>query len=219
MQITHAEAHTLIQYDLDRALSPEKKKALLAHLEECKTCRDYADGMSGVENKLRQVMNEQWNHHDPLPLSIDSIKKPMYLPGSAQNRFPLRTALVSLGLVAISFFIWQLTSTLYNPSVQSPSTIFPVPTPYTQLSTASIESPICEWVLHKVEALDTLDSMALQYSVSKQDIMIFNNMNSELVYESMEVKIPQCDVTPTMTAYLPTTTLTPNFEILIDTPG
>lgn len=218
MQITHAEAHRLIQFDLDRVLDPEKQKFLFAHLEECDDCRGYANEMRAVENRLRHMMNKQWNHHTPLPLSIDSIKTHCKLPGGAQNLFQLRTALVSMVLVAFSFIIWQITATSFDSSGQIPSTILPVPTPST-LTTTSLASLTCEWTLHKVEASDTLDTIAIQYSVSKQDIMIYNDMNSEFVYESLELKIPQCNVTPTMTAHLPTTTLTPNLELIIDTPG
>ena len=218
MQITHAEAHRLIQYDLDRALDPEKQISLFAHLQDCEDCRGYADGMRDIENQLRQVMNKQWNL-SPLPLSIDSIKTQINLPRGAHNLFQLRTALVSMVLVAFSFFIWQLTSTSYHSSEQIPSTILPVPTPSTQLSTASLASPTCEWTLHKVEASDSLESIAFQYSVSKQDIMTFNGMDSELIDESMEIKIPHCNVTPTMTAHWPTRTLTPKLDIFTDTPG
>ena len=218
MQITHTEAHKLIQYDLDRALDPETQKSLFVHLQGCEDCRIYADGMRNVEKQLRHVMNKHWNH-SPLPLSIDSIKTQINLPKSALNLFQLRTALVSMLLVGFSFLIWQLTSTLYNQSGQTPSTILPVPTPSTQLNTASLAVPTCEWTLYRVKARDTLDTIAFQYSLSKQDIMIFNNMDSELISESMEIKIPQCDITPTMTAHLPTTTLTPILEPIIDTPG
>lgn len=214
MQISHTEAQRLIQYDLDRALDSEKQKMLLAHLQECDACRGYANGMINIENTLRQVMNKQW-HHRPLPLSIDAIK-------SQKSTYPLfqfRTALVSIILVAFSFFIWQMTTTIPDPSGKISSSILPVPTPSNQLSTASIESPTCEWRLHKVEAFDTLESIALQHSVSKAEIMTLNNMNSEVVYESMELKIPQCNVTPTMTAHLPTTTVTPILELTIATPG
>ena len=218
MQITHLEAHRLIQYNLDRALDPEKQKSLFAHLQECEDCRGYADGMRAVENQLQRVMNKQWNL-SPLPLSIDSIKTQINLTRGVPNLLQFRTALVSMVLVACSFFIWQLTSTIHNSSGQAPSTILPVPTPSTQLSTASLASPTCEWTLHKVDAPDTLESIAFEYSVSKQDIMIFNGMDSELIDESMEIKIPQCNVTPTMTAHLPTTTLTPKLDLFTDTPG
>lgn len=218
MQITHAEVHRLIQFDLDRVLDPERQKLLFAHLEECDECRSYVIEMRAVENRLRHVMNKQWNHQSPLPLSIDTIKAQSNRPGTAHNPFQLRTALISMVLVAFSFIIWQITATSFDSYGQIPSTILPVPTPST-LTTASLASQTCEWTVHKVEESDTLDSIAIQYSLSKQDIMNFNSMDSELITESMEIKIPQCHVTPTMTAHLPTTTLTPNLEQIIDTPG
>lgn len=218
MQITHAEAHRLIQFDLDRILDPEKQKFLFSHLEECDACRAYAVEMRAMENRLQELMNKQWNHQGPLPLSIDSIKAHSNVPGSASILFQWRAALVSMVLVAFSFIIWQLTATSFDSSGQIPSTILPVPTPST-LTTASLASPTCEWTLHKVEESDTLEGIALQYSVSKQAIMTLNGLDSEWVYESMEIKIPQCAITPTMTAHWPTTTLTPKLELIIDTPG
>ena len=219
MQITHAEAHTLIQYDLDRTLDPEKQTSLFAHLESCASCRGYADTLRNVDDQLRHIMNNQWSQ-SPLPLSIDLLKTQLNLPRGTQNLFQLRTALVSMFLVAFSFFIWQLTSPSSHPSVQSPSTIFPVPTPSTQLSTVSMEPTKCEWMLlYQVKATDTLETIASKYSVSKQEIMEFNGMGSEIINETMELKIPQCNATPTVTAQLPTTTLTPKLELFIDTPG
>lgn len=218
MQITHMEAHQLIQYNLDRALNSEKQKRLFAHLQECDTCRAYADGMHDMENVLHQVMHKQWNHH-PLPLSMDSIRSQNIFPKNAHSLFVLRTALVSIVLVAFSFLIWQLRTTVDNSSEQISLSLAPVPTPSIQLSTASLESPECSWSLHKVDRMDTLDNIARQYSVSKDEIIIFNKMNSDLIYESMELKIPQCNPTPTVTAHMPTTTLTPILELSIDTPG
>ncbi|MCI0610678.1 MAG: LysM peptidoglycan-binding domain-containing protein [Anaerolineae bacterium] len=218
MQFTHTEAHQLIQYNLDHALNSAKQKTLFAHLQECDACRAYADGMYDMENVLHQVMNKQWNH-PPLPLSIDSIRPQNIFQKSAHSLFGLRTALISIVVVAFSFLIWQLRTTVYDSSEQISLSLAPVPTPSIQLSTASIESPKCEWSLHKVDELDTLDSIAQQYSVSKDEIIIFNKMNSDLIYETMELKIPQCNPTPTVTAHMPTTTLTPILELTIDTPG
>jgi hypothetical protein len=218
MQIPHAEAHRLIQLNLDRALNTEKQRLLSTHLQECETCRAYVDGMLNVETLLRQVMNKRWDH-PPLPLSLDSLRPQNILQKSANNLFGLRTALASMVLVAFAFFIWQLTTTVDHSSERIPSSVLPVPTPSNQFSTASLESHQCEWSLHKVETFDTLESIAFQYSVSKEEIMTFNSMNSELIYESMELKIPHCNVTPTMTAHMPTTTLTPVLELTIDTPG
>ena len=218
MQITHAEAHQLIQLNLDRALNIEKQRLLSTHLQECKTCRAYADGMFNVELMLRQMMNKQWNQ-TPLPLSPDSLRPQTIIQKGANSLFGLRAALAGMVLVAFAFFIGQLITTVDHSSGQIPSSVLPVPIPSNQFSTASLESPQCEWSLHKVETFDTLESIAFQYSVSKEEIMTFNNMASELVYESMELKIPQCNVTPTMTARIPTTTLTPILELTIDTPG
>ena len=214
MQITHSEAQHLIQYNLDRALDAEQQRMLLAHLQECNICRGYADGMLNIENTLRKVMNKRWNHR-PLPLSIETIKSQK----SSHHVFQFRTALVSALLVVFSFFIWQMTATVPDSSGQIPSNILPVPTPSIQLSTASIEAPKCKWSLHKVDDLDTLETIAQKYSVSMEEIITFNNMTSEVIYESMELKIPQCDVTPTVTAHMPTRTLTPSLESTLNTQG
>ena len=213
MQITHAEAHKLIQFNLDRALNLENQKMLFAHLQECESCRAYTDAMLNVENTLRLVMNKQWQFR-PLPLWIGSIKSQK----NTHPLFQLRTALISIVLVVFSFFIWELTA-VYDSAGQTASNVPPVPTPSIQISTASIEAPKCKWSLHKVDHLDTLETIAYQYSVSKEDIVTFNNMSSDVIYESMEIKIPQCDATPTVTANMPTTTLTPILELSIDTPG
>lgn len=219
MQISHADAHQLIQYDLDRALNPEKQKTLFAHLQECDECRAYADKMRNTEKMLKQVMNKKWRQHPPLPLSLDLIRPHNGFQKNTHSLFGLRTALISVVLVAFSFLIWQLRTNVNNSPGPMALSLAPIPTPSTQLSTASLESSKCEWSLYKVDRLDTLDSIALKYSVSKEQIKTFNTMNSEIVYESMELKIPQCDVTPTVTAQMPTTTLTPILDFTVDTPG
>ena len=218
MQISHADAQQLIQYDLDRALNSEKQKTLFAHLQDCDECRAYADRMFNIEKILNQVMNKKWQHH-PLPLSLDSIRPQSGLRKYTHSLFGLRTALISVVLVAFSFLIWQLRTTMNDSRGPIALSLAPVPTPSTQLSTASLESLQCEWSLYEVDRLDTLESIALKYSVSKEQIKTFNNMNSEIIYESMELKIPQCDVTPTVTAQMPTTTLTPILEFIVNTPG
>jgi LysM domain len=218
MQISHAHAHQLIQHNLDRALNSEKQKTLFAHLQECDECRAYADRMLNMENILRQVMNKKWQHH-PLPLSLDSVRPHNRNQNYTHSLFGLRTALISVILVAFSFLIWQLRITVNNSTGPIALSLAPIPTPSTQLSTASLESSQCEWSIYKVDRLDTLDSIALKYSVSKEQIKTFNNMNSEIIYESMELKIPHCDITPTVTAQMPTTTLTPILEFTVDAPG
>src|SRR5919106_807609 len=128
MQITHVEAHKLIQLNLDRTLNTEKQRVLSTHLQECENCRAYADGMLNVETMLREVMNKQWNQ-PPLPLSLDSLRSQNIIQKGANSLFGLRTALASMILVAFAFFIWQLTTTVYHSSEKIPSSALPVPTP------------------------------------------------------------------------------------------
>lgn len=218
MQITHVEAHRLIQYNLDRALTSEKQKTLLSHLQECDECKTYDDGIHNMENMLCQIMNKQWQY-PPLPLLLDSIRPHKGLPKSIHNLFGLRAALISVFLITFSFLVWQLKANVNDPSGQLPFSLAPIPTPSIQISTASLESPKCKWRLHKVDKADTLESIARQYSVSKDEIMAFNDLTSELIYESLELKIPLCNVTPTVTAQMPATTLTPMLEFTADTPG
>ena len=215
MQLTHEEAHRLIQYDLDHALHAEQRAPLLAHLYECDDCRAYADGMHNLQNILRGVMRKQWEQ-TPLPLSIASLKprrifrkdRPL-LPG-------LQTALISVVLVVFSLFVWQFTTSGVSSPGQAALTVYPVPTPSIQLSTASLESTKCASSIHKVKEFETLDGIALRYSVPKEAIISFNHLNSEQIDESMSLSIPNCKAIPTTTA---TTTRTPIFELTLYTPG
>jgi hypothetical protein len=218
MQMTHEDAHRLIQRDLDRLLHADQHGPLLAHLNQCATCRAYADGMHDMENILQGVMRKQWND-TPLPLSIASLKTQNILAKGSDSPFGLRTALVSVVLVFFSILVWQFTISAPRSSEQTALTIHPVPTPSIQLTRAGLEAAQCESSVYKVKQADTLESIALQYSVAKEDIMTLNNMNSELIYETMELKIPQCTATPTMTARVPTTTIMPLLEVTIHTPG
>jgi hypothetical protein len=175
--------------------------------------------MRNIEKMLNQVMNKKWRQHPPLPLSLDLIRPHIRFQKNTHSLFGLRTALISVILVAFSFLIWQLRTTVNGSPGTIALSLVAIPTPSTQLSTASLESSKCEWNLYIVDRLDTLDSIALKYAVSKEQIKTFNTMNSEVIYESMELKIPQCDVTPTVTVQIPTTTLTPILEFTADTPG
>jgi len=220
MQISHDEARSLVQFDSDHALNPDQQIMLTSHLEECDACRAYAVGMEDVENTLRQVMHKQWDL-SPLPLSVDFIRPQNTFKRSLDAFFTLRTSLVSITLITFLFFIWGFTITTYNSSKQEPLRILPVPTPSIQLSTTSAASPKCNAIIYKVKGDDTVASIAQRFSVSKEEIMSFNNMQTEVIYKSMELDIPQCNSTPTGTAHSPTAaqTFTPILDLTIDTPG
>ena len=215
MQITHDEARWLIEYDSDRALNSEKQRVLTAHLQECEECRLHAVEMNDVENVLRSVMQKHWSHA-PLPLSMDSINIHVK---NINSLFAWRMSLVSVVMVTFLFLIWGFKITAFNSSDQLPLGSLPVPTPSVQLTTASAISTRCDSVVYEVQEFDTLDDIADQFFVSREEIMAFNNMRSDKIYASMELSIPQCSITPTDTARTPTTTLTPNIQITIFTSG
>jgi len=220
MQISHDEARSLVQFNSNRELNSDQQNMLASHLEECDACRAYAVGLEDVENTLRQVMHKQWDL-SPLPLSVDFIRPQNTFKRSLDTFFTLRTSLASITLITIMFFIWEFTVTAYNSSEQAPLNILPVPTPSIQLSTTSSASPKCDGIIYKVKGDDTIAGIAKRFSVSKEEIMSFNNMQTEVLYKSMELDIPQCNTTPTGTAHSPTAaqTFTPILDLTIDTPG
>ena len=216
MQITHDEARWLIEYDSDRALNSEKQRVLTAHLQECEACHRHAVEMNDVENVLRNVMHKHWSHPPlPLPIEMDSIR----IRSKGVSPFAWRISLTSVAMVTFLFLIWGLKITAFNSSDRLPLGSLPVPTPSVQLTTPSAISTQCDSVIYEVKEFDTLDDIADQFFVSREEIMAFNNMRSDKIYASMELSIPQCSITPTDTARTPTTTLTPNIKITIFTSG
>jgi len=215
MQLTHDEARRLIEYDSDRALNSEKQRALTAHLQECGACRLHAVEMNDIENVLRDVMQKHWNQ-PPLPLSMDSIK---IHAKHVNSLFAWRVSLASVAMVTFLFLVWGFKTTAFNSTDQRPLGVLPVPTPSVQLTTASAIPTRCDSVIYEVQEFDTLDNIADQFFVSREEIMAFNNMHSDQINESMELFIPQCNNTPTDTVHTPTTTLTPNIQLTIFTPG
>lgn len=215
MQITHDEVRWLIEYDSGRALNSEKQRALTAHLQECEACRLHAIEMNDVENVLRNVMQKHW-HQRPLPLSLDSIK---IQAKNGNSLWAWQMSLASVAMVTFLFLIWGVKITAFNSSDQTPLGSLPVPTPSVQLTTASAISTRCGSVIYEVQEFDTLEDIADQFLVSKEEIMAFNNMRSDMIYKSMELGIPQCNITPTDTVHTPTTTLTPNIQLTNFTPG
>jgi LysM repeat protein len=79
----------------------------------------------------------------------------------------------------------------------------------------------CNYVLYQVQAGDTLDGIAAQFSVPKETIIEFNRMKGERIGPAIQIRIPICDHTPTATINTPTTTITitPQFEPITVTPG
>ena len=132
---------------------------------------------------------------------------------------------MSVAMITFLFLIWGVKITAFNSPDPLPLDSLPVPTPSFQLTTASAISAIstgstrCDAVIYEVQEFDTLDEIADQFFVSREEIMAFNDMRSDQINESMKLFIPQCNITPTDTVHTPTTTLTPSIQLTIFTPG
>src|SRR6185369_12576326 len=94
MQITHEEAHQLIQLSRDEMLESHQRGILDSHLEMCLECRNYSAGIHSMESILRPLMQKQWAQQ-PIPLAIHTvISRPSY---RSPNSALLATRIVAIG--------------------------------------------------------------------------------------------------------------------------
>ncbi|MBI5354443.1 MAG: LysM peptidoglycan-binding domain-containing protein [Chloroflexi bacterium] len=219
-QISHEEARSLINFNADQALDADKHSILNAHLNNCTECKSYASELSEVENILHKL-NPTLDRH-PTPMNLDRI-----LGGSKNaaigfaNSFTVtKMAMMILAVIAVVIGSWQF-SIIGVSSPTATYTAIPIPTPSTYLTSVNEIFLDCEFIEYQVQAGDTLDIIALQFSVTKELIMDFNHMQEENIQPSMHIRIPTCAQTPTITIYPPNTTITitPQFEPITSTPG
>jgi LysM repeat protein len=126
----------------------------------------------------------------------------------------IRRMAVSLAALALFFSIWQFVAagpTAYN---QIPQMIPPVPTPSSISTNTLVTFEHCEMALYIVQANDTLSGIADQFSVSVEEIMKTNQLQTEVVQPGTKLVIPLCNFTPTGTVRPATftTTYTPIFQ-------
>ena len=222
MQITHEQAHKLIQLNIDQALSAQETVELSAHLRDCLDCRSYASDLKEVEHLLFPFLKRQW-HRRPIPLSITALTEGS-LKTQASSLLATRTAAIGLIVVALFFSVWQF---LFSGSVvlgQVPHHVPPIPTPSVHTASAtnvsaSLEN--CKSVLYTVQRNETLAEIAIQFSVSQEEIMELNHLKAAIISPSMELIIPLCNFTPTGTVHPATFTITytPITKPTTSTPG
>ena len=218
MQITHAEALRLIQYQADGPTRGENEKELNSHLADCAECRAYAQEFHEMENILQRVMRKQWSLR-PVPLSLDKLTAINYERKNKRALLVTRTSLISFAFFAFVFIGWQFALTSTSLLTVSQPVSPPVPTPST-LFTATIHSSAnCSEALYTVQAGDTLETIAQQFSTTQDTIMEWNHLKTESINPNMEMRIRICDSTPTSTTYPPTSTITPILEPVTYTPG
>ena len=218
MQITHEQAHTLIQLNMDQPLGSQEMHVLFKHLEDCADCQTYAQELKEVEGFLFAALKKQWNRQ-PTPLSITALKEKNHKT-QASTLLTMRKASMSLVVLAMFFSVWQFVFFGPPTSDQSPLPVPPVPTPSTISTNTMITLENCELVLYIVQANDTLAEIATQFLISTDEIMQINQLKTEAIQPSMKLVIPMCKSTPTGTVHPVTftTTYTPIINPTTSTP-
>jgi LysM repeat protein len=218
MQITHEQAHRLVQRKLDNALTKEQSAVLSAHLQECADCEAYLIEMKEVEGLLSPVMKRQWAAQ-PIPLSIAMLGE-----SKAQTQtsilLTMRTAAMGLVVIALFFSLWQFMTTGSSAGNPAPLVVPLVPTPSSATAQFTNTTESCEMLVYAVQENDTLASIAERFSAAEDEIMAINDLKVGALKPSMELLIPVCNYTPTGTVHPATltTTYTPNFRSTASTP-
>jgi len=220
MPITHEEARKLIQFGMDQVLKPQEKNKLQIHLEDCMECRTFSDDIKNVEMLLLPTMLRHWNLQ-PIPFSIEAISSKRKPQLQASIALATRTAIISIVFSIFVFSAWQFTQSGKPTSNQLPVGVLPVPTPSGQSTSTKISFQNCKEMSYQVQENDTLESIAAQFSVSKEKLMAINNLNTETLNPKLEILIPICNSTPTGTVRPSTltTTFTPLIGPTTSTPG
>jgi len=218
MQITHEEAHRLIQFDADNALNPFEKNSLFVHLEACAECQAYARNIKGIESLLRPLLQRNWNKQ-PIPLSAATLTGKRNQSGSEGAFLATRVAIVGIICMGFVFSVWQFTLSGQATPDLSLASVPPVPTPSTQFINMTSTSDHCEGIPYVVKEDDTVESLALRFSISQEDILRANNLRTGSPRPGMEILIPTCASTPTGTVNALTTTYTPSSRPTTATPG
>jgi LysM repeat protein len=219
MQLTHEQAHKLIQLKMDTVLNADESAALSSHLRGCMACQRYANEMNEVERLLLPVLKSRWNVQ-PIPLSISALtgrsKKIQ-----ASTLLTMRTAAFSLVFMVLFFSAWQFVISGPSISRQISLSVAPAPTPSLQTVQFTRTTETCEMLLYTVQGNDSLARIAERFSVSEDEIRAINDLNTNVISTPMQLVIPSCNFTPTGTVYPATftTTYTPILHPTTATPG
>lgn len=220
MQITHEEAHRLIQVNSDDGLKTHQKDLLTSHLEVCAACRKYAESLREMESVLRPMLHRNWDRQ-PVPLSMSiAIDKGM---NRISERLLVATRIAAVGVIFLAFFFTTMNFT--DPSRKTPTPFLQsvplIPTPSTSTMTASTGTSFenCAMTSYTVEKEDTLAGIADRFAVSAEDILQTNSMHTESVLIGQTLVIPVCTSISTSPATTYTTMITPVLHPGTTTPG
>ena len=212
--ITHEEARKLIHLKADGDLSSEKQNFLQAHLMTCEECTAYAEEIKQTEAILKTTLHKHWEAA-PLTLSAPTIKAALSTKKNSHTLLPIRKLLIGLTVLALGFATWQftLTSKYSGPTTTVEASLIPTPQ-FTYTSTHSQEDKTyCGQIMYQVRADDTLETIAQQFSTTKERLMELNGLFSESIPEWKALIVPLC-----ITPYTPTFTATPTTGLMTYTP-
>jgi hypothetical protein len=217
MQITHEEARELIQFNTDHALNVDKREMLHRHLKECEECMNYVREMEAVEATLKSTLRAHWCIR-PVHLDVRAVKAKLNPIRAISSQAATRAALIGVTVMLFVLASWQLVS-ISNPTGSLTANVLPIPTPSLLLTGTNNHFNNCKEVQYKVRKGDTLESIAREFSTSKQILIELNQLPSENLNPITILMIPLCDPTPTGTVHPPALTTTPMFETTTYTPG
>jgi hypothetical protein len=218
-EITHQKAHMLLQSAADRRIAPEEESALDAHLGKCEECRNYASDLTNLEAGLQSALHAQWDHQQP-KLDLQAIANPTPAKLMWVN-FPSLTHSIGKVTIAIVLLLGYVMLAnhfgiqIHNLNNETPTNlptpnelvlsfnISPTPSAPNQLAMTKLTMQDCDVISYIVQATDSLESIAIEHGTSKELIMEYNNLATEVVFSGMKLFIPMCGSTPSRTASLP----------------
>ena len=205
---------------MDQGLKPPEENMLQTHLNDCRECRSFAEEIKELERILLPTMKRHWNL-EPAPLSMAFIIENKTSRWLTSILLTTRTVLISIVFVAFVLSAWQFTRSNNRTSNPMPASDLPIPTPSEQSTSTKISLPDCEERLYQVQGNDTLESIALRFSVPKERIIAINHLSVGTLRHNMNLLIPICAATPTGILHPSTLTITftPFNDPTASTPG
>ena len=219
--ISHLQARAWLDSAVDLALSPEQRAALEGHLASCDECRRYEAELADLEGTLRQSLQSHLpSSHAPLLLEevLQRVKVNKSAAAVANRWVAAPVLLVVLLTIIFTMGFPRGAGGGTRPIQALTATALLVPTPSAPITSTLLSLPECESIRYQVQVGDTLDSIARQFSISKDVLMVYNHLTAESL--PAELSIPMCSVTPLVGSRTPssTVTITPQAEYTLSTP-
>jgi len=219
--ISHLQARAWLDSAVDLALSPEQRAALEGHLAGCDECRRYEAELASLEGTLRKSLQAHLPaSHAPLSLEevLQRVKANQPATTVANRWVAAPVLLVVLLTIIFTMGFPRGAGGGTRPIQALTATALLVPTPSAPITSTLLSLPECESIRYQVQVGDTLDSIARQFSISKDVLMAYNHLTAESL--PAELSIPMCSVTPLVGLQTPssTVTITPQAEYTMSTP-